>query len=709
MWIQSIRLNNFRLYKEVNELSFTIDANKNIYLIAGENGFGKSTFLLSLVWCLFGKQMGDVDDSIRKDQLSNGNYSTFLLDNLNKEQQKKLLAFKTPELFKRIRKHGYTFDTEYVRAFSQYSVSINFADIYIPSIPCNSVRVTRTFDLIRSEETIEVLIDGAQNELCTEIGADVFINDFILNKDIARFFFFDSEKIVSLAEINSISEKRKLSSAYNEVLGVKKYEDLKKNLENLRIRLRKKSSDIEGRNRLTTMLESQSKLQLLLSEYEEMIKGLDQEINSLKKQDDELQIQLMREGNSMTLENLKSQHLLLETVQKKDEEYKAKLKEMLDIAPFAIAGVAFLNTKIQVDQDIAIHQTNNDLKLHNELLDAVSKSVTHKIDSIGLDKNYKEIVNTSVLDVLKGFYKREAKQKGDKPLIVISEEQYSELQAIYLNITSTFKMEFERLADDYRKNRQVLERTSRKISIANTTENDSLIKKIRQNKNVIVDGIKSKDQEIRSLYEKSGSVTKELNTLVRKIAELSKTVSLNDNDLQKDIVAGRLINELNTFLTSLKIEKKVSLEKRIKQNMNGLMHKDDFIGDVQVEINDDHIDIALLDTSNNIINKESLSKGEQQLYATSILKSLVEESGIEFPVFIDSPLQKFDKQHSQNIISEFYPSISKQVILFPLLSKELNEEEFILMRPKVQEAYFIENKGASSYFKSVDLKDLFKN
>ena len=44
--------------------------------------------------------------------------------------------------------------------------------------------------------------------------------------------------------------------------------------------------------------------------------------------------------------------------------------------------------------------------------------------------------------------------------------------------------------------------------------------------------------------------------------------------------------------------------------------------------------------------------GERQMYA-SPLKSLVDESNIEFPVFIDSPA-KFDRDHAENVIKEFY-------------------------------------------------------
>ena len=55
------------------------------------------------------------------------------------------------------------------------------------------------------------------------------------------------------------------------------------------------------------------------------------------------------------------------------------------------------------------------------------------------------------------------------------------------------------------------------------------------------------------------------------------------------------------------------------------MHKADFIHNVRIDLHDDIIDIELLDKTGEIISKEKLSKGEQQLYATAILNALVEE------------------------------------------------------------------------------------
>lgn len=228
MIIKSITLNNYRLYKGNNTLSFSLSDKKNIILISGDNGFGKTTFLHSLIWCLYGKLMTEVEVEVRKDINSNG-YNSFLRSNMNNEVLSKSERVIDDEIRQSIKKKGYTPEIEYLKDLTTYSVSIEFSEVIIPSLPCTSIKISRSYDIIQDKEYVNILVDGVQNELANEIGPDIFINDFILNKDIARFFFFDSEQIVALAETGSISERRKLCSAYNEVLGVRKYEDLNLN------------------------------------------------------------------------------------------------------------------------------------------------------------------------------------------------------------------------------------------------------------------------------------------------------------------------------------------------------------------------------------------------------------------------------------------------------------------------------------------------
>ena len=45
MYIKEIDLNNFRIYKGKNKISLLPDSDKNIIIISGKNGSGKSTFL----------------------------------------------------------------------------------------------------------------------------------------------------------------------------------------------------------------------------------------------------------------------------------------------------------------------------------------------------------------------------------------------------------------------------------------------------------------------------------------------------------------------------------------------------------------------------------------------------------------------------------------------------------------------------------------
>lgn len=393
MKIKNIELYNYRIYKGINRINFQNGSDKNVYLISGENGFGKTTFLHSLLWCLYGRLMADIDDTFRKEMSSslNGNgYNKFLIGNLNNSSKQRLLSELSEMELASIKKKGYSIDNEYIKELSIYSVSLEFSDIVIPSIPCHSLKIIRSYDYIREIEKIEILIDNVPNEISAEIGHDVFINDFILNKDIARFFFFDSERIVTLAETNTIEDKRKLCSAYNEVLGVKKYEDLKKNLENLRLRFRKKSADIEVRKQLNNLLEVQKKLTNIIAEQEKQTSDINSQLILIRKEDENLQIQLLREGNRTTLNELNRQEAVLETTRKKDTDYKVRIKEFLDFAPFAITGKLLKKVKMQIEHDFNILQSQNNVNNQNSLLENIKSEMQDAFEDISIPKTLKK-------------------------------------------------------------------------------------------------------------------------------------------------------------------------------------------------------------------------------------------------------------------------------------------------------------------------------
>ena len=195
----------------------------------------------------------------------------------------------------------------------------------------------------------------------------------------------------------------------------------------------------------------------------------------------------------------------------------------------------------------------------------------------------------------------------------------------------------------------------------------------------------------------------------RRLSELRQRLKVAAANKEKDERVERIIQRLHEFIAYFQAKKKASLELQIRDGLQMLMHKKQFIDRVEVRIDYENIDIELLNSRQEIIRKDSLSKGEQQMYATALLRGLVEESDIEFPVFIDSPMQKFDEEHALNIVKDFYPTISKQVILFPLINKELTQREYQLLRPHVARTYLIHNVNADkSEFRSVEPGKLFE-
>lgn len=702
MLIESITLNNYRLYEGENVIKFRFDEAKNVHLICGENGFGKTTLLHSLLWCLFGRFVGDVPVS---GQETNSSYAAMQKEILNQNAAKRIEEKATPEIVALIKKNGYTNGYEEIKKDSVYSVAICFAEVGIPSIPCQKIVVTRNYDSLLQKEEVEILIDGVKNELTDEIGPEVFINDFILNKDIAKLFFFDSEEIVSLADTGTIAERRKLSKAYEEVLGIRKYEELRSNLEGLRLRYRKKSKDIGLKDELEKLEAEREGVSNELAKLTDSLTEIETTLTNLREQDGQLQLQLSREGNSVKTEELQHVKAVIEKCKKDDIEMRSALKQFIDYAPFAISGQLFARAYELAKADHEAIANNNTATAQNSVLDALSKEMKGLLDKMPVNKDSKKDAHTQLEAIIEKYRGRAC----DRDIqVTLTDDEFAEVEAVYNSLTTTYRIEFEALAEAYRKNKITLERNVKRLSNIQSKESDEVIKGLRDNKNKIETEIKTNEEKQRLGHIRTGELQLTIESYDKKIKELSRKISVDDADEAKDKLASELITELDTFLLSLKKNKKSSLELRIKNTLNTLMHKEDFISHVEVELDSDTMDINLFSSDGNVINKNMLSKGEKQLYATSILKALVDESGIQFPVFIDSPLQKFDKSHSSKIISEFYPSISKQVILFPLLHKELTEAEYKTLQPFVESATLIVNDTSRSYFEAANVKSLMQ-
>ena len=90
------------------------------------------------------------------------------------------------------------------------------------------------------------------------------------------------------------------------------------------------------------------------------------------------------------------------------------------------------------------------------------------------------------------------------------------------------------------------------------------------------------------------------------------------------------------------------------------------------------------------IDINRLSKGERQIFILSLYWAIIELSGQEIPFIIDTPYARIDASHRKEISEKFFPNISRQVIILST-DEEINEEYYQIMKPYIAKEFLLVN------------------
>ena len=691
MIIKSIELNNFRIYRGVNKIDLTPNGERNIIIVSGNNGYGKTTFLMSLVWCLYGKNMEKVDELYKKEIDEKGSYSKYIGNSLNSSAAQE----------------GET----------RFSVAVTFTDVEIPNTTCTEITLIRSYDRATStSDELKILIDGKESDLFNDKDEEeMFIRDYILPIEIAKFFFFDAEKIVSFAQVNTPKQRAELSQAYSQVLGIQKYVELKSELEKLQDDYRRESAQPKDKREFNELLAAITTDEEYITDCGKQISENQDKVSLLKYECNELQEKLIREGDLMSIEKLNGLKEKQEKLQNEVSDAQEGLKDLYNYIPFGLAGNILSLLAGQLKEEKAYKQ--NKLQL---------EGVEEKTDDILNDLDKARSNFNGHIDIkIRNFYESEIKKlilrhfyndfdiekyKSFQMLHDFTDIQYDD----FLNLVSKIKESqslFESLSNKYSKAKAELYSIEKKIREAEKNAESEYIQFLRRKRDTLEGEITGIQEDTARLNVQIEQKKEDIKTAKQKKEILSKKIDVSAKNKAVDDEATALIHTIQKFLLRFKDEKKKALEKRLQDKLTSFLHKKDLVNKVVVDIqgNGEDVDINLFDVNNRKIDKGILSMGERQMFASALLGALVEETGLDFPVFIDSPMQKFDINHSQNILTKFYPNVSKQVILFPLLMKELTEDEYALIEQYVNKAYLIGNEKSGSRFHEVAPSELFDN
>ena len=512
----------------------------------------------------------------------------------------------------------------------------------------------------------------------------------------------------------STEQRKDLSLAYSQVLGIQKYEDLKNELVRIQDDYRKASAKPQEKREFNELIADIDFKESEIDRLTDEISNLEEDRVFKRHNSAELQSKLIREGDMMSADELKklnNRKAELETVLREADE---SLKDLYSLIPFGLAGGLMAELLTQLETEKAYKQNKLQLEGVNDKTDIILGDIEEakKRLPFSIDIKTRDFYELQIRQLIKKHFYNvsdESKFEHFSTLHDFSQGQIEEFMHIITKIKDS-KSSFENLINKYTKAKAELYTIEKNIREAEKKAESDYVQELRTRKENI-------DRQIDSIGVEIGKKQNEIESLKEQVIAhkkqkeiLSKKINVSDQNRAVDNEATRLINTIQKFLIRFKEEKKKALAKKLEVKLQSYLHKTNLVKKVIVDINGngDDVDICLFGYDDKKIDNSILSMGERQMFASALLSALVDETEIEFPVFIDSPMQKFDPQHTKNVLTKFYPNVSKQVILFPLLKKELTEEEYQYIQPIVNKSYLINNEKDGSHFVEVKPENLFE-
>ena len=204
----------------------------------------------------------------------------------------------------------------------------------------------------------------------------------------------------------------------------------------------------------------------------------------------------------------------------------------------------------------------------------------------------------------------------------------------------------------------------------------------------------STQAEIATLKDACGAGDKDVKRLKDELGKLQLAVdgkrdevSLSQKARVRTDIARRLRDFFEAYKQKLKQTRREELQESINRHFRSLMSSHDLIARITV---DEDFGLHYQDAEGRLIGMGNLSAGMKQLAATALLWALKDCSGKPLPIVIDTPLARIDRGNQENLLRNYYPVASQQVIVLPTDS-ELDVEKYRLLKSHIYREYKLSN------------------
>ncbi len=664
MWISKLELTNFKSYQHQAFDFPPPNDGKNIILIGGMNGFGKTSLLEAIYLGLYGKEA--ITYLARAGLKTETGYPSFLERAL----------------------HG-----QAIR---------NSRDIMSVMVQVN-INENEAFQFLRkwffsksgewasgSEELLiyEVRSGIRQPHKTTGTHVDELLDRHFIPAHLAPFFFFDGEEVKKLADQSRVEQ---IKQGMEGLLGVVLLRKLTKRLEQYQANKSQGVSTVDEEKH-RQLLEQLTNHEAQLQADNDRRYAMENELDSLKTQREELTSRIIASGGGGG-DVATAKEIIAE--QKDAEAELTRVLDQLDSILSEKLPFHFVAQELRSELVSKLHAELEKIRWdeHKRSMEPGKARFMSRFSEDGepainpsLTDEQRNAINVRLEAAWESLFYPPPEGCADE---IVHDYLYGDKREHVIDLMGNLKVGvkdilslLERKETLQRRIKELINRYTRIEGV----DRDGTLAKLNAELNTVNALISQKDRECADLNRAIKSLEQDIqNERATYEREHEKFIQANP---VKSVVAKAqrvcdLINELIPSLYTLKTQK---LADAMTEVYHSLAHKDQV---ARIDIDEVGQTKVLSKEGNEIIFDRSA--GENQLFATALIAGLAKVSGMDAPLVVDTPLGRLDSKHRKNILN-FWVSDSKRQVILLSQDKEIDREMYQHLEPHIAKTYVLHHQ-----------------
>ena len=652
MHFTKVELHNFGIYKGTHVMCLrNKSGNRNITLVGGLNGRGKTTFHDAVLLALYGRQ------ALKYIQEKARSYEKLLVDHINK----------------------HTLD------------DITFIAVSICLDDGTNLRIKRSWQLKNGkiEQNVIVEKNGSEDKYLGESWS--YYIEEILPFGIAKFFFFNNEKITQLADDITFEQ---VKTSIKSAIGISTIEkaiehvdEVIKRKNNALLAFEKSELNTDFKEVNSNIKDVEKQITEAMNAYHNAERIRDEYIAKIEIKEKEF----WSTGGALSINRDKIQ----QEKKRISAEVEALQAEIKQISSNPSTPLFMCKNLVrQSYENELIYQQEEAKYYSNKIIFELHQQIMDKLSICGLDKMSFKKVKSVVDEVLVNKYSKAFIAQNRKSISAASKLLYEHLiTEVFQNIIHQITVLISKIDE------QENEILNLDIHLEKANEKTLAMQLFEALK-----FLEAKRAEADFEYEKYKKSLKNLNyqyeTLKLQRKNLYKSVvekqNANDDNARILKYAVMSMDVLNEFKIRLQREKLNKLSNTITKCFKELVEKDSLVSNIKIE--SDTLDVIILDIDGNELLKTQLSAGEQQMFAVAVVWALAITSGYKAPVVVDTPMARLDSAHRTNFVTKYLPEASSQVVVLST-DEEIYGQYLDEIRDKIIDCYTLvydENEQCTS-------------